>query len=381
MSRPNFTVEQMLAQQIATLALTLRPGTIHGYRSAARSFLSHLQTGFPGVQRLGQLRRDPHLVSWFGSLCEHDPPLSNATREKQLFCVRRLLSDLAGDGHPVVAGLIRREDFPAHRRYFPKPLSLRDDTIVQQQLRRIGGLPALALLLTRATGIRIGECADLKLDCLRQIGPQQWALHVPLGKLHSERLVPVDSDTRQIVARILQLRSQLPRPLLGQEPEWLLRPWAARSSFLQTLRKALAAAAQRAGCTGPVTPHRLRHSFATEMLRLGVSLPALMQMMGHRDIRMTLYYVQVTQQDLQREFHQAREKAPTGYTLPARPFLNTAAASDLPSIKEMIDATRHLMESYRRGLSDNSISRRLQRLDHRLLAVATELARIPTPAK
>jgi integrase/recombinase XerD len=51
--------------------------------------------------------------------------------------------------------------------------------------------------------------------------------------------------------------------------------------------------ARTAGCTGRVNPHRLRHSFATEMVRLGVSLPALMQMMGHRDIRMTLrYYLQ-----------------------------------------------------------------------------------------
>jgi len=39
------------------------------------------------------------------------------------------------------------------------------------------------------------------------------------------------------------------------------------------------------------------------MLRLGVSLPALMRLLGHKDIRMTLRYVQVTQQDLQREFH------------------------------------------------------------------------------
>ncbi len=46
------------------------------------------------------------------------------------------------------------------------------------------------------------------------------------------------------------------------------------------------------------------------MLRLGVSLPALMQLLGHKDIRMTLRYVQVTQQDLQREFHRARQNTP-----------------------------------------------------------------------
>ena len=45
-----------------------------------------------------------------------------------------------------------------------------------------------------------------------------------------------------------------------------------------------------------------RHSFATEMLRLGVSLPALMHLLGHKDIRMTMRYVEVSQLDLHREF-------------------------------------------------------------------------------
>ena len=46
------------------------------------------------------------------------------------------------------------------------------------------------------------------------------------------------------------------------------------------------------------------------MLRLGVALPALMQLLGHNDIAMTMRYLEVTQQDLQREFHRARQNAP-----------------------------------------------------------------------
>src|ERR1019366_2148731 len=72
----------------------------------------------------------------------------------------------------------------------PAALSPEHDRRLQQELRRTGDLPATALLLTRATGRRIGECLDLAPDCLRQLGLDQWALHVPLGKLHTERLVP-----------------------------------------------------------------------------------------------------------------------------------------------------------------------------------------------
>ena len=59
-----------------------------------------------------------------------------------------------------------------------------------------------------------------------------------------------------------------------------------------------------------------RHTFASEMLRLGVSLPALMQLLGHKDIRMTLRYLQITQQDLQREFHLARQNPAHRHFLP-----------------------------------------------------------------
>src|SRR5215470_5027513 len=78
--------------------------------------------------------------------------------------------------------------------------------------------------------------------------------------------------------------------------------------------------------------HR-RHSFATEMLRLRVSLPALMQLLGHKDIRMTLRYVQVIQPDLQREFHLARQNAPL-HRLPTLPIPHATLNSDLAAIHQ-----------------------------------------------
>jgi hypothetical protein len=83
-------------------------------------------------------------------------------------------------------------------------------------------LPANALLLTRASGIRIGQCINLALDCLRSMGPDQWALHVPLGKLYTERLVPVDENGRQIIARILELRAQASQSSLSRSAGFLL---------------------------------------------------------------------------------------------------------------------------------------------------------------
>jgi len=381
MPPPTATIEEIFRTHIQTLALTLRPASVCAYRNAARRFLAYLRAEFPRLRRLRQLRRDPHLLGWFRSLCEEQPPLSPATRSLLLLCLRRLLEDLATDGHGLADGLIRREDFPPLPRYLPRPLSPPDDQQLQQQLRRTGDLPAWALLLTRATGIRIGECIDLPLNCLRQLGPDQWALHVPLGKLHTERLIPADPDVRQIIDRILVLRAQAPSAHLANSAGLLLPRSAGCCCFSQRLRSALADAAGRAGCSGPVTPHRLRHTFASEMLRLGISLPALMQLLGHKDIRMTMRYVQVTQQDLQREFHAARNHAAQQHSVPMLSVPNASTAAGLPGIRTALAATRHLLEMFRRQFGDEKTRRTLRRLDRRLLAVASQLDRLASSEK
>ena len=382
-------LDQIFEAQIQTLTLTLRPSTVVQYQSTVRSFLSYLRAAFPEVRRPSQLHRDPHLLGWFRSLCEKQPPLCNVTRVRHLLNLRRLLDDLVANGHPIPPDLIRREDFPPQPCYLPRPLSPQEDQLLQQELRRTDDLLANALLLTRATGIRIGECLDLPLDCLQQMGPEQWALHVPLGKLHNERLVPADSEIRRIVERILALRALAPPSHLAKSQGLLLsRPGSCTSkicsshqTFYQTLRQALAQTAQRAGCSGHVTPHQLRHSFATEMLQLGVSLPALMKLLGHKDIRTTLRYVLVTQQDLQREFHQARQNAVHPHHLPTLSLSKDIENADVPDIRQALAVTRHLLEMYRRQLDDEITKGRLRRLDRRLLAVASQLDRIATAGK
>jgi site-specific recombinase XerD len=370
-------LEQLFQQQIQTLALTRRPGTIRGYRVTAHRFLAYLRASAPQLQHIAELRRDPHLLGWFRSLAEQQPPLSTKTRWSHLLLLRRLLDELAAAGHPVVDQLIRREDFPPLPVYLPRALSCEDDQRLQQQLRRTSGWEASALLLLRLTGMRIGECMDLATDCLRQIGPDAWGVHVPLGKLHTERMVPADADIREAVGRI-QARGT---GVTNSSPEFLLPRPRARSTLYRKLRAALDQAAHCAGCSGPITPHPLRHTFASEMVRLGVSLPALMQMLGHRDIRMTLRYVQITQVDLQREYYAARLKAAESYTVPQLSAPTGSTAAGLSGICQALAATCHMLEMYRRQTDDETISRKLRRLARRLSAVDAEVRKLETSEK
>ena len=373
MSQSRTSLEQIFETQIQTLASTLQPSTARHYRGTARHFLAYLQAEFPQLSRLSQLRRDPHLLGWFRWLCERQPPLCNEVRFQHLLRLRRLLEDLAANAHSLRPDLIRREDFPLRAHYLPRPLSLEDDQRLQQELRRTDDLLCNALLLMRATGLRLGECTHLSLNCLRQVGPEEWAVLVPLGKLRSERLVPVDPEVQRIVARILALRALAPPSKLAKSQGLLLPSRGGYFALRDTLRRALAQAAKRAGCSTHVMSHRLRHSYATELLRLGVSLPALMQLLGHKDIHMTLRYVEVTQQDLQREFHQARQNAAPPHRLPTLPLLKAVPSADLPGLRQALQAAHHLLEMYRRGLGNEQAKLKLQRLKRRLLAIASQL--------
>jgi site-specific recombinase XerD len=382
MKRSRRSMDKILEAQIQVLTTTRRPKTVKCYRYCVRNFLAYLHTTFPHLRQLSQLRRDPHLLAWLRSLCQQYPAPGNRTRHLHLLTVRRLLRDLAHQGHALPPDLIRSEDFPPSDHYLPKPLSLEEDQQLQQQLRLADTLDGNALRLMRATGIRISECIHLPLDCLQQISEQQVALRVPLGKLHSERFVPVDEETQRVVARMTELGA-LPLPVrrgrrvVAPGPEvkaFLLPRYWQPETWYRVLHNTLRDMARAAGCTGRVNPHRLRHSFATEMVRLGVSLPALMRMMGHRDIRMTLRYVEVVQLDLQREFHRAREKTASLYSIPQLPVLSATAPArvDLATIRQAIVATHRALQLLQPQLEDKN-RQKLRRLAQRLLNVDHEL--------
>ena len=89
---------------------------------------------------------------------------------------------------PALAHLLGRDDVPRKEHHLPRPLTPEQDQLIQRELLRRNDLLSNALLLLRHTGMRIGECVDLSFDCLRPLGPDQWAIHVPLGKLKTGTL-------------------------------------------------------------------------------------------------------------------------------------------------------------------------------------------------
>ena len=122
-------------------------------------------------------------------------------------------------------------------------------------LLNVNDLAANIFLPLRHTGMRIGECACLSWDCLRNAAPDRWAIHVPLGKLKTERMVPVDSFVCELVQRLRFFRSFDPLPLDGH---LLARPHG-KTALIRQLRFYLHEVCTAAGISNRIVPHQLRH--------------------------------------------------------------------------------------------------------------------------
>jgi hypothetical protein len=114
-------------------------------------------------------------------------------------------------------------------------------------------------------------------------------------------MVPVDSFVCELVQRLRFFRSFDPLPADGR----LLARHKGKPTLIKQLRPYLSDAAAAVGISPRIVPHQLRHTYATAMVRAGVSLPALMTLLGHVKAEMSMKYVQVSGEDLQREFLQA----------------------------------------------------------------------------
>lgn len=352
---------------IASLGAALNPETVRRYHGTVRSFLNYLGTTYPDVTSLTQLRRDPHVLGWMSGRRSQTPALTTNSYINVLITLRWTFHELAWMNElPGLAHLIRREDIPRLPYRLPRPLSPEQDQLLQREFLRRNDLGANAFLLIRHTGMRIGECADLASDCLRSTGPDQWAVHVPLGKMKTERLVPVDPFVCKFVQRLRFFRS------LEQLPEdgFLLPRPRSKEALLRQLRDYLHQVCHESGFSIRIVPHQFRHTYASEMLRAGVGLPALMNLLGHVDPDMTMRYLDVTLTDLKREFELAHSKPRHLMPQPKTPM-----APHRVGLNGVIDAllgAQHMLEMFRRTLPDGAPRTRLDRLSNRLTKILAE---------
>jgi integrase len=363
-------------QAVDSIGAALHPDTVRHYRGTARKFLTYLGVTYPEVRSLDQLQRNPHILGWLAHLQSQTPPLVTASCINLLIHLRGIFHELAWTEQlPELTHLLRREDVPRLPQRLPRPLTGQQDHILQQELLRRNNLAANAFLLIRHTGMRIGECADLRCDCLRSTGPHEWAIHVPLGKLKTERMVPVDSFVCELVQRLRFFRSVDSVPADG----FLLPRPRTKEALVRQLRDYLHEVCFSVDLPTRIVPHQLRHTYATEMLRSGVGFPAVMKLLGHSSPDMTMKYLDIALPDLQREFHLARSHP--RHLAPQPKAVVASARSGLNGVLDSLLASQHVLEMFRRALPHREARHSLDRLTNRLSKIISTVRKLNTLQK
>lgn len=142
-----------------------------------------------------------------------------------------------------------------------------------------------AIVMTAyGAGLRISEVCALQVD---DIDSKRMTIRVQHGKGNQARYVPLPERVLFLLRRYWVFeRPKKPWLFAGAQPGCPLSP--------ASVRYHLGAAAKKTGLTKRVTPHILRHSFATHLLELGTDVRVIQMLLGHRSIRTTVRYTRVT---------------------------------------------------------------------------------------
>lgn len=323
---------------VDSLKPTHKPSTVRGYQTQLRQFHIWLDAEHITLEHLE--RR--HIEAWLGWL--HARGLHPSSRLAIIQNIRAYFAWLEEQKlltTPESHTLLRSSDLPKLPQYLPRPLPADVDAQLQLRLRKSRDVYQLGLLLMRRTGLRIGELIALPYDCLRHDLKGNPALLVPLGKLDTERLVPLDPQTEKLV---LKLRRRAKR-----KHHWLLQSIKGRKTRYDLYRAALLKASRGLHLSEPITTHRLRHTYATSLLAAGMNLPSVMRLLGHRDYRMTLRYAAVTDETVRIEYTAALANSETRYQHRPAPLARKTPSSSPAT--SLTDAVRYL----RSLLSDHSV--------------------------
>ena len=352
------TLRATLRAYLAQIATTLRPATVTHAENVLREFAGFLARTDPAVLAVADIRRG-HIEAFKRHLAtrpahrasrEGNRALSKTSIAAHLGILRAAFNRLLewdGDDTPV-APLVLTADSPIIDKPLPRFL---DDPTAAKLLAAARAHPEplvrLVVELLARTGLRKGELVALTADAVVQIGSAYW-LRVPVGKMHTDRYVPLHPQLKELVDDHLArrpdgLRSNLlfldhGRPITG--------------SAVDT---ALAKAATAAG-VGHVHPHQLRHTLATQAINRGMSLEAIAALLGHKSLTMTLTYARIADRTVAEEYFAVTDKVEALYNT-AQPPSTTHQRHSLPADAEGAQMRKLRAEMHQRMLGNGYCAR------------------------
>jgi integrase/recombinase XerD len=297
-SGPYFLTWLPIFLDYLTVEKGLAKNSLSAYRSDLRHFghwLADQNRELDSVQRI-------HIVRYFQAL--RSAGISARSVARALAAIRGMFRFLVAERHlkhdPT-------ENLENPKLWTTLPKSMQPEE-VEALLRAPDrstpeGLRDAAMLeLLYATGLRVSELIHVKLDDL----VMDAGFLRTMGKGSKERIVPFGASARDaIVAYVEHGRARFDR---YADPHLFLsirsRPMSRQAFWLK-----IAKYARLAGITAPISPHVLRHAFATHLLENGADLRSVQLMLGHADISTTQIYTHVSRTRLQKMYEQFHPRA------------------------------------------------------------------------
>lgn len=226
------------------------------------------------------------------------------TQARALIALRGLFKHLRAE-KMLAADPTATVELPKYGRKLPQVLSVADveallDAPKQDQPRGLRDAAMLGLLY--ATGLRASEICKLQINELYL----DAGYLSTLGKGGKQRQVPMGEYAMDLLKRYLN----------EVRPKWDTRKsacvfltWRGGPMTRQSFWKIIVKYARQAGITKDISPHMLRHSFATHLLERGADLRAVQSMLGHSDISTTQIYTHVSQDHINQAYRHAHPRA------------------------------------------------------------------------
>jgi integrase/recombinase XerD len=277
-----------------TVERGLAANTRASYSSDLLKFLSYLQD--QGIREWRQVGY-PDVMAFLAQAQEQG--LAPRTRARLLSAVRAFFKFMVRDSH-LSESPVANLTSPRLRRHLPAVLSVAEveSLLSQPNLDLPLGQRDFAMLeLLYATGLRVSELIALTVGRVNLV----VGFLVAVGKGSKERIVPMGEAANEAVqSYVLESR---PLILKGRMSDILFVTKRGAAMTRQGFWRLLKKYGCQANIRKPLTPHTLRHSFATHLLERGADLRSVQMMLGHADISTTQIYTHVARERL-REVHQ-----------------------------------------------------------------------------
>ena len=280
-----------------TVEKGLAVNTISSYRRDLNKYIKYLEEN--NITSFSKTKRQ-NITNFM--LYLKDKGLNSNSISRALVAIKMLYRYLVNERYlkEDVTGVI---SLPKLWRKLPEVLSPEEveNLLRSPNLRTKQGLRDKAVLeLMYATGMRVSEIASLKLNDLNL----DMGFVKCTGKGEKERIIPLGSYASRALSRYLdKLR---PRLLKQKDQSSLFLSRLGRKISRQTFWKAIKIYAKKAKIKKEISPHTLRHSFATHLLERGADLRTVQEMLGHSDISTTQIYTHINKERLKqihRKFH------------------------------------------------------------------------------